>query len=65
MMKPTVELQLAPEDLNLVLVALGRLPYVQVHELIGRIQAQAGPQLLAAKRAMEQAGGRPEPGASS
>ncbi len=48
-MEVRVELRLTPEDLNLVLVALGQLPYVQVHELIGRIQAEAGPQLVAAR----------------
>lgn len=47
-MNAKVELHFSPQELNLVLVALGRLPYTQVHELIGRIQAAAGPQLLAA-----------------
>ena len=47
-MAPRVRLELSPEELNLVLVAIARLPYVQVHELIARIQAEAGPQLLAA-----------------
>ena len=50
-MATTVRLSLSPEELNLVLVALGKLPYVQVHELIGRIQTEAGPQLLAAMEA--------------
>jgi hypothetical protein len=49
-MATTINLSLSPGDLNLVLVALGQLPYVQVHELIGRIQTEAGPQLLAAAR---------------
>jgi hypothetical protein len=44
----TVNLSLTPEDLNLILVALSHLPYRQVHELIERIQKDAGPQLLAA-----------------
>lgn len=52
-MATTVRLSLSPEELNLVLVALGKLPYIQVHELIGRIQTEAGPQLLAAMRAEE------------
>jgi len=45
---PEIELSLDAAELNLVLIALGQLPYVQVHELIARIQAQAGPQLVAA-----------------
>jgi hypothetical protein len=44
----TVKLSLTPDDLNLILVALSHLPYRQVHELIERIQKEAGPQLLAA-----------------
>lgn len=56
----TVSLHLSPEDLNLVLVALGGLPYVQVHELIGRIQTEAGPQLLAAVRGGTQVGSEEE-----
>ena len=55
-MATTINLSLSPNDLNLVLVALGQLPYIQVHELIGRIQTEAGPQLLAAARE-----GRSEP----
>lgn len=46
--KTIVQLSLSPADLNLVLVALGQLPYVEVHQLIGHIQTEAGPQLLAA-----------------
>ena len=49
----TIRLSLTPEDLNLVLVGLGQLPYLQVHELIGRIQTEAGPQLLDAARARD------------
>jgi hypothetical protein len=61
-MATTVRLTLSPEELNLVLVALGKLPYVQVHELIGRIQTEAGPQLLAAMRDGERTRPRePEP----
>jgi hypothetical protein len=50
-----VELHLTPKDLDLVLVALGQLPYVQVHDLIGRIQAEAGPQLVAARAEQKKA----------
>jgi hypothetical protein len=49
-MATTINLSLSPSDLNLVLIGLGQLPYVKVHELIGRIQTEAGPQLLAAAR---------------
>ena len=44
----TVQLSLTLDDLNLILVALSHLPYRQVHELIERIQKDAGPQLLTA-----------------
>jgi hypothetical protein len=44
----TVNLSLTPDDLNLILVALSHLPYRQVHELIERIQKDAGQQLQAA-----------------
>ncbi len=52
-MTATVELSFSPDELNLILVGLGQLPYLQVHELIGRIQAEAGPQLLAARGGTE------------
>lgn len=52
-MATRVRLELSPEELNLVLVALAKLPYVQVHELIARIQTEAGPQLLAAMQQAE------------
>lgn len=52
-MATKVRLSLEPDELNLVLNALARLPYVRVHELIGRIQTEAGPQLLAAVRGAE------------
>lgn len=60
-MTPTVRLTLAPEQLHLVLVALGRLPYEQVHELIATIQTEAGPQLLAASRAAAEPEAPPTP----
>lgn len=47
-MRSQIELSLTPEELQLILLALGQMPYVRVHELIGRIQSQVGPQLLAA-----------------
>lgn len=54
-MATTVSLTLSPGELHLVLVALGQLPYVQVHELIGKIQTEAGPQLLTAAQAVQTA----------
>jgi len=44
-----IKLNLSPEELNLILLALGQLPYNQVSELIHQIQGEAGPQLVAAK----------------
>ena len=43
-----INLQLNVEEANLVLTALGNLPFIQVHELIGKIQCQASAQLLPA-----------------
>ena len=57
-MATNVKLTLNPEDLNLILVSLSHLPYRQVHELIDRIQREAGPQLLAAARETEQSQGQ-------
>lgn len=42
-----INLLLKVEEVNLVLSALGNLPFIQVHELIGKIQTQATPQLAA------------------
>ena len=40
-----INLSLKVEEINLVLTALGNLPFIQVHELIGKIQGQATAQL--------------------
>lgn len=40
-----INLQLTIEEANLVLEALGNLPFVRVYALIGKIQEQAGQQL--------------------
>jgi len=40
-----IQLMLSVDDVNKVLNALGNLPYVQVFELIARIQTQADHQL--------------------
>ena len=45
-------------ELNIVLEALGSLPYVKVYELIGQVQHQAREQLNGSAAA---AGLRPEP----
>ncbi|MBK8260449.1 MAG: hypothetical protein IPK80_03825 [Nannocystis sp.] len=54
-----IDLQLSIDDTNLILEALGQLPFARVFQLIARIQEQARAQLSAAERA--QAGG-PERG---
>ena len=41
----TINLQLGTEDVNLILEALGALPFARVYTLIGRIQEQAQAQL--------------------
>lgn len=43
--QPTLNLQLSLEEVNTILNALGGLPYVQVHALIQKVQAQAETQL--------------------
>lgn len=40
-----VNLKLTIEETNAVLNSLGNLPFVQVHQLIAKIQTQAGQQL--------------------
>lgn len=47
----SIQLQLAVEDTNLILEALGQLPFVRVYALIGRIQEQARRQLDASDAA--------------
>lgn len=46
-MAPPIKLELEIEDTNLILEALGKLPFVTVYQLIGRIQAQAQAQIQA------------------
>jgi hypothetical protein len=45
-MKP-IKLELSIDDTNLILEALGQLPFARVFAVIGRIQEQARPQLQA------------------
>lgn len=40
-----VHLKLTVEEVNLILEALGNLPFVKVYGLIGKIQTQAAQQL--------------------
>jgi hypothetical protein len=41
----TIRLELTVEETNLVLEALGNLPFIKVHELISKIHQQASPQV--------------------
>ena len=49
-MEQKVQIELNANDLNLVLIALGQLPYNQVHELINRIHGEVGQQLTDAEK---------------
>ncbi|HNP71114.1 MAG TPA: hypothetical protein PKK15_08405 [Kouleothrix sp.] len=40
-----IQLSLTLEETNMVLEALGQLPYIKVYQLIGKIQQQAQEQL--------------------
>jgi hypothetical protein len=48
-----ITLQLTVEETNLVLQALGNLPFAQVYLLIGKIQEQAGQQIGAANGGLD------------
>ncbi|HWN70700.1 MAG TPA: hypothetical protein VNM90_23830 [Haliangium sp.] len=41
----TIKLELNIEEINMILEALGQLPFARVYTLIGRIQEQAHAQL--------------------
>jgi hypothetical protein len=43
----TIKLELEVEDTNLILEALGALPFVRVYQVISRIQEQARAQIQA------------------
>lgn len=47
---------LPADDVGLVLAALAKAPYEQVHGLIERIRQQAIPQIQAAQQAMREGG---------
>lgn len=55
---PTLQLQLTLDDVNLLLEAVGALPFSRVYGLVGRIQAQAAAQLQAAGRPLPPADGQ-------
>ncbi|MBL8473306.1 MAG: hypothetical protein KF778_03960 [Rhodocyclaceae bacterium] len=40
-MQDDIALRLTPQEINLVLEALGNMPFVRVYGLIGKIQSQA------------------------
>ncbi len=40
-----IALELHVEEINLILEALGNLPFIRVHELISKIHQQAAPQV--------------------
>ncbi len=49
-MHKTLNLTPSHDDLNLVLAALGQLPYYQVTRLIGQLQSEAASQLMATQQ---------------
>ena len=48
-----INLQITIDEANLILEALGNLPFVKVYALISKIQEQAGQQLNAEKSSGE------------
>jgi hypothetical protein len=51
-----IQLNVTIEEANLILEALGNLPFARVYTLIGKIQEQAGTQLAAKNGQVEQNG---------
>lgn len=41
----TLSIELTLEEINKIMTALGNLPYVQVYQIISKIQMQAGNQM--------------------
>lgn len=41
-----ISLKLSIEDINKIMTALSNLPYIQVYQLINKIQLQAGQQVV-------------------
>jgi hypothetical protein len=58
-MPAPIKLELEIEDTNLILEALGKLPFVTVYQLIARIQGQAQAQVQAAQGAAPASEGEP------
>lgn len=48
-----IQIRLTTDETNLILEALGQLPFARVFELVGKIQQQARAQLRAAEPAAE------------
>ena len=48
-----IQLKLTTDEANILLEALGALPFVKVYALIGKIQSQASAQLATATAAPE------------
>ena len=42
-----IDIKLTTEEINIIMEALGNLPFVKVYQIIGKIQEQAGAQLQA------------------
>lgn len=55
-----LRLELSIDDTNLILEALGNLPFARVFQLIGRVQEQARAQVEAAQQQLEGRGGKNE-----
>jgi hypothetical protein len=56
-----INVSLKIEEINLVLSSLGNLPFIQVHELIGKIQGQASAQLAPPANGESKKKQNPEP----
>ena len=50
----TIKLELGIDDVNLILEAVGQLPFARVYKLVGRIQEQVQAQLDTAKSEPQQ-----------
>ena len=48
---PDLQLRLTIDDLNLILEAVGNLPFARVYGLVGKLQAQAAEQMQAGQTA--------------
>lgn len=53
----TIKLELEVDETNLILEALGAMPFVRVYQLIGRIQEQARAQVQTPEDATGPVGG--------